>query len=233
MSDVSQSIQEGSPRLGLAERFPTAPEAWWRDSRYIKSNDKVRYGQHAGLATHFVLSGAASRARELANGRRQIIELLLPGDHVSAVDGDVQSGTVIACLGRCTVSRAPAAELLKALDSSISLQVEFRDAEGRRRAMLEERIVSLGQRTALERTAHFCCELLARSGEEQFSFASCACPFTQAELADLLGVSLVHMNRTLQALRKITPLELLQGRLTVQDYSTLAAYADFDDAYLR
>ena len=95
-------------------------------------------------------------------------------------------------------------------------------------------LTNLGQRTALERTAHLFCELcwrldtvgLAHNGVLEM-------PFTQIELADTLGLSPVHVNRTLQELRRLNLIVLRERELTVRDLEALSNVAQFDPAYLH
>ncbi len=62
---------------------------------------------------------------------------------------------------------------------------------------------------------------------------SCSLPLTQAELADALGLSTVHINRTLQDLRGTGRIVFQAGRLTVIDWDGLAADGEFDPCYLH
>jgi CRP-like cAMP-binding protein len=94
--------------------------------------------------------------------------------------------------------------------------------------------LSLGQRSALERLAHVFCEVFSRleivgltNGE------SCDFPLTQSDLSEVAGMSPVHINRTLQAMRA-DGLIRLEGRvLTIPDFEELAQAGLFDRAYLH
>jgi CRP-like cAMP-binding protein len=93
--------------------------------------------------------------------------------------------------------------------------------------------VSLGRRTALERTAHLFCELQLRLGvvglatEREY-----ALPITQAELAECLGLTSVHVNRVLKELRERELVEFRSGRVTILDLPQLRRAAEFDPVYL-
>jgi len=98
----------------------------------------------------------------------------------------------------------------------------------------QEWIVNLGRRTAYQRTAHLLCEFLLRmcwAGLAQG--LACRMPFTQAELADTLGLTAVHVNRILQSLRNEKLIDLRNGTLIVHDWPKLTLAAGFDPAYLH
>ena len=95
-------------------------------------------------------------------------------------------------------------------------------------------MVVLGRRSALERVAHLLCELRERMrrvdlGED----GTYDLHLTQNDLADALGLSTVHTNRTLQRLRHVGVIELRTSVLRVLDAPALVQMADFDPAYLE
>ena len=82
--------------------------------------------------------------------------------------------------------------------------------------------------------AHIFCEILVRMRAVGLTDDhSCDLPITQAELGDALGLSTVHVNRTLQELRGAGLLQLERGRLTVLNWDELKEVGDFDPAYLH
>jgi CRP-like cAMP-binding protein len=97
--------------------------------------------------------------------------------------------------------------------------------------MLLERTVSLGRRNAKERMANLLVELYHRmrraglAGDAAFDF-----PVTQEMLADSLGLSVVHVNRTLRSLREDGMVTVWSGRVTISDLGRLMALAGIEDA---
>jgi len=82
--------------------------------------------------------------------------------------------------------------------------------------------------------AHLFCEIFVRSSAVGLNDGeSCEMPVTQEMLADALGLTGVHVNRTLQSLRETGMVEHKNGRLFIHDFKRLAAYADFDPGYLH
>ena len=99
--------------------------------------------------------------------------------------------------------------------------------------MVVEHLVSLGRRTATERTAHFLLELGARLRLVGLADKSgFKCPLSQYLLADALGLSAVHINRVLRELREARLLTFQKGRVTFDNYDALVGLVDFDRAYL-
>jgi CRP-like cAMP-binding protein len=101
-------------------------------------------------------------------------------------------------------------------------------------AVAREWIVNIGQRTALERTAHLFCELFHRlQAVELTRDTRCELPMTQTELGEAMGLSAVHVNRTLQELRREGLITLEDRELKILDLPRLEAVAMFDPAYLH
>ena len=107
-------------------------------------------------------------------------------------------------------------------------------ATSRDEAITVEHLASIGRRSAIERTGHFFLELCARlqlaevSQGEEF-----ACPLTQYDLADALGLSAIHVNRVLRELRELKLLTFQDHIVTIQDRAGLkaiSAYEDIEDA---
>ena len=100
--------------------------------------------------------------------------------------------------------------------------------------MLRERIVALGRRTARGRLAYFLCELVWRQRAvgiaEDYAIPL---PFTQTDLADTLGLTLVHTNRVLQDFRRDELITLERQRLILRDIERLQAISGLTPDYLK
>ncbi len=101
-------------------------------------------------------------------------------------------------------------------------------------AIAREWISVLGQREAMERLAHLFCELCLRlRGVGLTNSHSCELPVTQAELGDAIGLSTVHVNRTLQELRAESLLTWTRDLVVIQDWDRLCEAAQFNPDYLN
>lgn len=195
--------------------------------------DLVREGDRPAECC-LILDGFACRYKITAEGRRQIMSFHIPGDipdlqtlHLKTMDHSLGTlaGSKVAfiphAIVRDLVRRHPRIADAFWRDTLI-------DA-----AVFREWIVGLGRRSAHQRIAHLLCELLVRLravglGNNAFEF-----PVTQAELADALGLSTVHVNRVLQDLRKDGLIVLRGGRLSTPDWDGLKQAGDFDPSYLH
>lgn len=100
-------------------------------------------------------------------------------------------------------------------------------------AVFRQWLVGIGRRSAHARIAHLLCEMRLRLDAVGLSRnGSYDLPVTQMELADALGLSAVHVNRTLQALRSEGLITLQGGKVTIEDWDGLQAAGEFDATYL-
>lgn len=196
--------------------------------------DVMSEGEHPRRLT-LILSGWACRYKHLEDGRRQIIALFLPGDLCEPygilprfMDHSVGALTSL------TYARVPPAAVRAAAQASPAIEEALWWDMLVAIAIQHERAVSLGRRTATERLAHLIGELDVRlrlvglADESGFEL-----PMTQAELGDALGLSNVHVNRTLQELRGAGLITLRSRRLIIHDQTALHAVAQFDPTYLH
>ena len=186
-------------------------------------------------AVNVVLSGWACRYKTLSNGQRQIVSLFLPGDMCDPyvfLLGTMDQA--LATLTPVTLAKVPAQairdmtasgpELAEALWWQMLIITEIQ----------REWTVSLGRRTAVQRLAHLFCEVSARLAAVGLSDGpDCEFPLTQSDLADALGLSTVHINRSLQDLRATQLITLRSKRLTIHDQEGLMDLAAFDPSYLH
>lgn len=177
-----------------------------------------------------VLSGWAFRYKVLDDGRRQILNYALPADMVG-LQGTLMhemehSVEALTPLVLCVFPRAKLWELYSRLPS---LAFDITWLAAREEQLIDENLVSLGRRTALERTAYLLLHLFVRAREaglvkdEAIQF-----PFTQQHLADTLGMSLVHTNKTLRRLFASKAVRWKDRVFEVLDLKALTAIAGSD-----
>lgn len=173
-------------------------------------------------ALALIVEGWVYRAHMLADGGRQITDILLPGDVVGTTAASRDMGHDIRACGRARVAMLRR-DVVTGRDS-LSLRHRWewmRDAEAR---SLRSRLVSLGRRDACGRVAHFMAEMHGRLRQvglvEDDAFT---CPLTQEQLADVLGLTPVHVNRVLQRLRRDGLILFNRPRVVVPDLARLHA----------
>jgi len=176
-----------------------------------------------------IIEGWAGVSRTLPDGRTQITCVLLPGDmhdlDIFAPSPPRYSIVAITPLAvielrrdrlKFLVSQSPA--IAKALWCN-SLAASARQ---------QEWIATLGQRTALERLAYMLCELHGRlKAAGQTPGELLPFPLTQSDLAEMTGLTPIHVNRTLQVMRSRSLVHLSQRLLTILDLPQLQSIAMF------
>ena len=101
-------------------------------------------------------------------------------------------------------------------------------------AIFREWMTSIGQREAYSRIAHLLCEMVVRLRAVGLANGySCNWPITQGEIGDALGITTVHVNRVLQAMRADGPIELKGEQLNIPNWDKLKKAGDFDPNYLH
>jgi CRP-like cAMP-binding protein len=101
-------------------------------------------------------------------------------------------------------------------------------------AVLAEWVVNVGRRDSKSRIAHLLCEIVCRvEGASQTTGASVPFPATQTHIADMTGLTSVHVNRTLQWLRQEKIVDLHSRQIHVADWNRMKEIGDFDSDYLR
>ena len=185
---------------------------------------------------YLLRAGWAIRYKLLPDGRRQVIAYLLPGDLFGFKESlfDMSDDSIQA-LTDMTVHPVPAAELLDLPERHPRLALALTWARMRESSILAEQIVRLGRRSAYERLAHLIMELLHRlqlvglASERAYGL-----PLTQEVLADTLGLSIVHVNRTLRRLRKegLVSIDTESRRVRIEDLRGLARAGQYDETFL-
>ncbi len=186
-------------------------------------------------AVSVILDGWACRYRQLIDGRRQIVSLLLPGDpcdpHIFLTETMDHS---IGAITPVTLAHISGATLQDMSARSPALDLAFHREALATAAVQREWTVSLGCRTGIERLAHLFCELHARLAAVGLAEGStCPLPMTQSDIADAMGQTSVHINRTLQEMRGMGLITLRRRCLTIHDPDRLAQLAHFDPTYLH
>ena len=178
-----------------------------------------------------LLVGVLIRFREMEDGRRQIINIMFPGDLVGlqAAFDEASSHSVEALLPSrlCTFERTRFHELIT---EKPSLGFDLTWLAAKEEAALEEHLVALGRRSARERVTYLAVWLVERALEACMTDRGNRLPLaiTQTQIADMLGLSLVHTNRTIKALQREGMVDWQQREIYVPDLVKASDYARFD-----
>ena len=193
-----------------------------------RGQELVHEGQ-AGHKAYILQSGWACSFKLLRDGGRQIIGFPIPGDCLGLRSVLLRtSDHSFSVITDAVVSSVETSGILQMLGEFPRLAAAVLWAASRDEAMIVEHLVSIGRRSAIERTAHFFLELGERlrlvglATERGFH-----CPLNQYVLADALGLTPVHVNRVLRELREKRLLTVRNRKVTVHDPEGLEAVAGF------
>lgn len=182
-----------------------------------------------------VVRGTISRSKIVESGKRQIMSFHIPGDipdleslFLQKMDHDI---TTVSPAILAFVAHQDLKNLIRTHPAVAQAYWRCTLVDA---AIYREWIVNLSVRPAPARLAHLMAELRHRmeavglSVDNGFEF-----PISQAELGEALGITAVHVNRVLQALRSEGLLEMRNNRVTVANLPKLIRYAGFDEVYLH
>jgi len=217
-----------SPAEGIASRLGAAAP------RPVNANvDLVRQGDRENRV-HLIVEGWACRYRVLRDGGRQIVALLVPGDVANL--GALMPGAStcgVRTIGRARIVSFPGEAMTALMNNDVDVSRTAMRLMLQENAILAQAAVRLGRQSARQRLAHLLCELAERLGcRPRGGALRFVMPLTQEHLADVLGLTSVHVNRTVQQLRRDGLVRTVGRTVTLPDHARLAAEAEFAPAYL-
>jgi CRP-like cAMP-binding protein len=197
------------------------------------STDLIREGQTPD-GIFLVMEGFACRYKLRSDGARQITNYLIPGDF-SDVDGLLHvMHHSIATLSACKIVRIARDALRDLTEKHPAVAQALHMSSLVDEATLREWLMNIGRRSAEERIAHLFCELFTRmQAVGLVQDTTFRLPLTQFDLGDTIGLSYVHVNRTLQTLRQQGLIVLRGKTLTILNQVGLRSLAEFKPGYLQ
>lgn len=197
------------------------------------NRDFVRLGERTDHSC-FVVAGLVGRFGQNREGSRQICAVHIPGDMVDLHNVVVpRACSALQALAVTTILRVPHGALRAAARLYPALAEAFWRECVLDAAIMAEWVVNVGRRDARARLAHLICEIACRvrgPGDK----SGCIIPFpaTQVHIADMTGLTPVHVNRSLQHLRGEGLIELQARMIHIFDWDRLTRIGDFDPQYL-
>ena len=230
------------PLIRKLETFGLLPD---RDKRALKravgrtrqvdaGRALVREGERPAEC-QLILEGFAYRHRTLDDGRRQIMSFEIPGD-LCDLHGLLlgQADHAVATLTPCKVATLPREVLAGWMERRPAVAGALWRGTLVDAAVSRTWLLNIGRRAARERIAHMLCEVLRRLQAVGLAGdGGGTLPIPTAEIADALGLSVVHVNRALQELHRTGLVTPGDGQVTIDDPPGLQAAGGFDPAYLH
>jgi CRP-like cAMP-binding protein len=190
----------------------------------------VRAGDESS-ALYTLYSGWAFRFKMLPDGRRQILNFLLPGDllglQAAMFDAALHGIEALTDVELCVLPRRKVWDLF---DSTPGLAFDVAWLGSHEESIVDENLTTAGRRNAEERVAALIValykrvKLLGLVTDDSFAF-----PLTQQHIADALGLSLVHTNKTLARLRRRGMFSQVNGTMTLTNPRVLKRVAQYFD----
>ena len=182
-----------------------------------------------------VESGWAIRYRILDDGRRQIVNFMLPGACFDMMSmAYAKADHAVSAATEVTLRRIKSSDFLKAISVKPRLATAFWWVAIQEEAILREQIIRIGRRSAKERVAHLLLELNRRIAAVDGRLTDFInLPFPQALFADALGLSVVHVSRTLTKLKAEGMIATGQSGIEIVERKRMAEMCDFDSRYLH
>jgi CRP-like cAMP-binding protein len=198
----------------------------------LRAGSEIIHAGDEAPELYTLYAGWAFRFKTLADGRRQILNFLLPGDllglQAAMFDAALHGIEALTDVEICVLLRKKVWTLF---DHKPGLAFDVTWLGARCESLVDENLTSVGRRSAAERIAALIVMLYKRlkglgmvDADDSFEF-----PLTQQHIADALGLSLVHTNKTLAKLRRLGMFKLGKGRLTLISPRVLARVALYFD----
>ncbi|MDF1720150.1 MAG: Crp/Fnr family transcriptional regulator [Minwuia sp.] len=186
-------------------------------------------------SAYVIERGWSFRQRLLKDGRRQVMNFLVPGDAIGfAAAFFAHADHTVITMTEVRYARIDPDRLMQVIAGSPRLGATLFWSTALEESVLREHIVSLGQRTAREHMAHLLVELAERVRKGGMPEAEAQLlPVTQILLADVLGISPVHTNRTIRQLVREGVIETSARGIALLDEPRLRQMSDFDEQFLH
>ncbi|MDI1310087.1 MAG: Crp/Fnr family transcriptional regulator [Methylotenera sp.] len=208
---------------------------------YKKTEIKLSAGKtlvHQGsrnVELYTLKSGWAFRYSLLENGKRQILNFILPGDFIglqAELDKELNYG--IESLTECVFCVFPQDRIMDVYSQYPTLGYDLTWLAAHGELIVDENLISVGGRNALQRIAMLLVSLYKRASsigevvDESFNF-----PITQQHIADSMGLSLVHTNKTMAKLKLYGVQEITNNRIKIRSLDKIARLAEYYSLPLR
>lgn len=231
MNKSTSCIVEQFGRLvDLSDKEKTLLKTLEKNPKHYASGDLICEAGSSVSCFFTLQSGWAYSTRVLADGQRQVLDIFLPGQLMGVRDiGFNRSLSDFIALTDVEACPFPQRRITEVFAESPRLTDLLFLVLGREHAMLTERVINLGRRPAAQRLAHFILEMKVRLNQFGDEFEL---PLTQAIIGDALGLSVVHVSRTLKELRNQGLVRFSDGVVAIDDLDALVRYAGFNRTYL-
>lgn len=227
-------------RLALFNGVEEKDLAWtqsYRSSQFKVASRKEIYREGRVSDYMFTLyHGWVAFYKTLGNGKRQILRVALPGDMLgfqANLNAEMTHSAV--SLTEAVLCAFPRKDMPDLLRSNLSVAKRLTELNARDMNICQTRLVTIGQQSAIERIAFFCTELFhrVRSIYQQPDTMEVFFPLSQEDIGDATGLTKIHVNRTLKALREQGLMEISSRTLKIHDLDALEELGGFEPSLIQ
>lgn len=229
----AETLSATCPPKALSRDFVSEGILKGEVRRIHKNKDVVVAGRHQA-AFYLNHDGWLFRYKILHDGDRQILDFILPGQ-IFGLQACFFKASLYstAAVTAASVSVIPLKVIDDVFDQNRRLAKALFWSAVCEAAIVGEHLIDTARRSAYERVSHLLLELFVRlKSTGQADGQSFIMPLTQELIGDALGLTPVHVNRTLRALREDRLVEIRNKRVTILDFDALSLLCDFDRSYL-
>jgi CRP-like cAMP-binding protein len=244
MAKNNTTKRPGSPNVLAAMPSPVAPNLTYEDFNFEhvkadlrtirKNKDVVVAGQR--YETLFVTQdGWLCRYKILSNGARQVLDFILPGQ-IFGMQACLFNTALysVSAITESSISAIPFDMIDSVFERSPGLAKALFWSAACESAILGEHLIDTARRSAYERVSHLLLELFVRLRAAGLADGmSFHMPLTQELIGDALGLTTVHVNRTLRSLREDKLIAIAGKRVTLVDFEALSLLSNFENLYLH
>lgn len=209
----------------------------FRSNQFKIKSKKLLYKEGQLPEYMFTLyHGWVLQHKTLTNGKRQVLRIALPGDLLGfQADFNGPMNHTALALSDTILCAFPRKDMLNMFNKNIELAKRMADMNARDASICQNHLVGVGQKTAEERIAYLCLELYYRIKlirEDTIKY-DIEFPLTQEDLGDAVGLTQIHVNRTLKTLREKGLMEIKNKRLYILNDKALKELGSFDEKILK
>lgn len=226
--------------MALFSKVPLQNLAWTQDYRrsqlVLGARDHLfqQVERHEFVYTLFL--GWMKIYKTAPSGKNQVLRFALPGDFLG-FHGDIAGPVVYSAqaLTNCIVCAFPRNRIMDLMNREPAIAMQLMQMNHRAMSVCQEYLMSTGTRTAKESIAFLLIELVHRlrlvrkfRPEPEDADNTYAIPITQDDIAEAVGITPIHVNRTLQQMKQEGLLRCSHHRLEIHDEAALIRLANFD-----
>ena len=222
-------------RLALFHGVPEDDLLWTATYRSEQFKIKARKDlyRESQVSEHLftLYHGWVAIYKTLGSGKRQILRIALPGDMLGfQANLEAPMTHSAMSLSESVLCGFPRKRMPELLQKNPNVAKRLTELNARDMNICQSRLLTIGQQSAKERIAFFCCELFYRmkmiyNNHDEMSIAF---PLSQEDIGDATGLTKIHVNRTLRSLREDGLMEISSRTLTIHDLDRLNKLGCFD-----